>query len=164
MQGIDQLRPGLGLQVHKPNMQNPNQFYLASQQQQVLAQAQAQAQGNLGTSPNYGFVGGLPRGNIIMKDGQATRNEASVGSPGQMTSPKVKILLYFGVFSLSMCHKGAKTCHCNIKGWSPIGMVAFLAPSSFVRQVVKSPVVSWSLGEVVIPINVLYVFMSAQSV
>ncbi|XP_076926700.1 transcriptional corepressor LEUNIG_HOMOLOG-like isoform X3 [Bidens hawaiensis] len=89
--GIDQLRPGLGLQVHKPNMQNPNQFYLASQQQQVLAQAQAQAQGNLGTSPNYGFVGGLPRGNLIMKDGQATRNEASVGSPGQMTSPKMKL-------------------------------------------------------------------------
>ncbi|KAI3829826.1 hypothetical protein L1987_03954 [Smallanthus sonchifolius] len=89
--GIDQLRPGLGLQVHKPNMQNPNQFYLASQQQQVLAQAQAQAQGNLGTSPNYGFVGGLPRGNLIMKDGQATRNEGSVGSPGQMSSPKMKL-------------------------------------------------------------------------
>ncbi|KAK9057429.1 hypothetical protein SSX86_022264 [Deinandra increscens subsp. villosa] len=83
--GIDQLRPGIGLQVHKPNMQNPNQFYLASQQQ-VLAQAQGQ--GNLGTSPNYGFVGGLPRGNLIMKDGQATRNEGSVGSPGQMNSPK----------------------------------------------------------------------------
>ncbi|KAM0002574.1 putative transcription factor WD40-like family [Helianthus debilis subsp. tardiflorus] len=89
--GIDQLRPGLGLQVHKPNIQNPNQFYMASQQQQVLAQAQAQAQGTLGTSPNYGFVGGLPRGNLIMKDGQATRNEGSVGSPGQMTSPKMKL-------------------------------------------------------------------------
>lgn len=92
MQGIEQLRPGLGLQVHKPNMQNPNQFYLASQQQQVLAHAQAQAQGNLGTSQNYGFVG-LPRNNsLIMKDGQATRNEGSVGSPGQMNSPKVKLL------------------------------------------------------------------------
>ncbi|KAL8258977.1 hypothetical protein R6Q59_026930 [Mikania micrantha] len=86
--GLDQLRPGLGLQVHKPNMQNPNQFYMPSQQQ-VLAQAQAQ--GNLGTSPNYGFVGGLPRGNIILKDGQATRNEGSVGSPGQMNSPKMKL-------------------------------------------------------------------------
>lgn len=89
MQGIDQLRPGLGLQVHKNNMQNPNQFYLASQQQQVLAHAQAQ--GNLGASQNYGFAG-LPRGNMIMKDGQATRNEGSVGSPGQMNSPKVNLL------------------------------------------------------------------------
>lgn len=86
--GIEQLRPGLGLQVHKPNMQNPNQFYLASQQQQVLAHAQAQ--GNLGGSQNYGFVG-LPRGNLIMKDGQTTRNEGSVGSPGQMNSPKMKM-------------------------------------------------------------------------
>ncbi|KAI3667938.1 hypothetical protein L6452_43009 [Arctium lappa] len=86
--GIDQLRPGLGLQVHKPNLQNPNQFYLASQQQQGLAHAQAQ--GNLGASPNYGFVG-LPRGNIIMKDGQASRTEGSVGSPGQMNSPKMKM-------------------------------------------------------------------------
>ncbi|KVI03806.1 WD40 repeat-containing protein [Cynara cardunculus var. scolymus] len=83
--GIDQLRPGLGLQVHKPNLQNPSQFYLASQQQQALAHAQAQ--GNLGASPNYGFVG-LPRGNLIMKDVQASRNEGSVGSPGQMNSPK----------------------------------------------------------------------------
>ncbi|KAI3787890.1 hypothetical protein L2E82_00386 [Cichorium intybus] len=86
--GIDQLRPGLGLQVHKPNLQNPNQFYLASQQQQALAHAQAQ--GNLGASPNYGFSG-LPRGNIIMKDGQATRTEGSIGSPGQMNSPKMKM-------------------------------------------------------------------------
>ncbi|XP_071689399.1 transcriptional corepressor LEUNIG_HOMOLOG [Rutidosis leptorrhynchoides] len=88
--GIDQLRPGLGLQVHKSSMQNPNQFYLASQQQQMLAHAQAQ--GNLGASPNYGFVGGLQRGNnVIMKDGQATRNEGSVDSPGQMNSPKMKM-------------------------------------------------------------------------
>lgn len=117
MQGIDQLRPGLGLQVHKPNMQNPNQFYLASQQQQVLAQAQAQ--GNLGATPNYGFVGGLPRGNLIMKDGQAPRNEGSIGSPGQMNSPKVKLLflgsmhystfqVFFmtqsGIYLLPTCH------------------------------------------------------------
>ncbi|KAK6143997.1 hypothetical protein DH2020_020817 [Rehmannia glutinosa] len=57
--GIDQLRPGLGLQVQKPNLPNQNQFLLTSQQQQALAQAQAQ--GNLGNSPNYGF-GGVPRG------------------------------------------------------------------------------------------------------
>ncbi|KAA8543476.1 hypothetical protein F0562_021029 [Nyssa sinensis] len=43
--GIDQLRPNLGLQVQKPNMQTQNQFLLASQQQ-VLAQAQAQVQSN----------------------------------------------------------------------------------------------------------------------
>ncbi|GJR33254.1 transcriptional corepressor LEUNIG_homolog isoform X1 [Tanacetum coccineum] len=83
--GIDNLRPGMGLQVQKPNMQNQNQFYLASQQQQVLAHAQAQ--GNHGASPNYG-LGGLPRGNLSMKDGQSTRNDGPVGSPGQMNSPK----------------------------------------------------------------------------
>ncbi|KAL7583835.1 hypothetical protein Lser_V15G41929 [Lactuca serriola] len=74
--GIDSLRPNMGLQVQKPNMQNQNQFYLASQQQQAL-----------GASPNYGSVG-LPRGSQSMKDGQPTRNDGSVGSPGQMNSPK----------------------------------------------------------------------------
>ncbi|KAL6981238.1 aspartate--tRNA ligase, partial [Sarracenia purpurea var. burkii] len=62
--GIDQLRPSL-LQVQKPNLQTQNQFLLASQQQQVLAQAQAQ--GNIGNSPNFGFCG-LPRGGIGAKD------------------------------------------------------------------------------------------------
>ncbi|KAL7606304.1 hypothetical protein Lser_V15G19648 [Lactuca serriola] len=84
-QGIDQLCPSIGLQVHKPNLQNPNQSYLASQQhqqhqrqqqQQVLAHAQAQ--GKLGASPNYRFSR-LSRGNIIMKDGQPLRNEGSNG-------------------------------------------------------------------------------------
>ncbi|XP_021987273.1 transcriptional corepressor LEUNIG_HOMOLOG isoform X1 [Helianthus annuus] len=83
--GIDNLRPNMGLQVQKPNMQNQNQFYLASQQQHALTQAQAQ--GNLGASPNYGLVG-LPRGNLSMKDGQTTRND---GSPGQMNSPQTKM-------------------------------------------------------------------------
>ncbi|KAI3760243.1 hypothetical protein L1987_50636 [Smallanthus sonchifolius] len=86
--GIDNLRPNMGLQVQKPNMQNQNQFYLASQQQQALAHAQAQ--GNLGASPNYGLVG-FPRGNLSMKDGQTTRNDGSIGSPGQITSPKAKM-------------------------------------------------------------------------
>ncbi|PWA68707.1 transcriptional corepressor [Artemisia annua] len=86
--GIDNLRPGMGLQVHKPNMQNQNQFYLASQQQQVLAHAQTQ--GNHGASPNYG-LGGLARGNLSMKDGQNTRNDGPIGSPGQMNSPKMKM-------------------------------------------------------------------------
>lgn len=71
----------MGLQVQNPNMQNQNQFYLASQQQQAL-----------GASPNYGAVG-LPRGSQSMKDGQPTRNDGSVGSPGQMNSPKVMIFL-----------------------------------------------------------------------
>ncbi|KAI3506911.1 hypothetical protein L1887_21548 [Cichorium endivia] len=78
--GIDNLRPNMGLQAQKANMQNQNQFYLASQQQQ----------GNLGASPNYGLVG-LPRGNQSMKDGQTTRNDGSVGSPCQLNSPKMKM-------------------------------------------------------------------------
>ncbi|KAK4344670.1 hypothetical protein RND71_034846 [Anisodus tanguticus] len=87
--GIDQVRPGgLGLQVQKPNLQTQNQFLLASQQQQVLAQAQAQ--GNLGNSPNYGF-GGLPRGNFNAKDGQPPRNDGSICSPVQANSPKMKM-------------------------------------------------------------------------
>lgn len=86
MQGIDQLRPSLGLQVQKPNLPTQNQFLLASQQQQALAQAQAQ--GNLGNSPNYGF-GGVPRGNFNAKDGQPPRNDGSICSPVQSNSPKV---------------------------------------------------------------------------
>ncbi|KAH7864840.1 hypothetical protein Vadar_034494 [Vaccinium darrowii] len=86
--GIDQLRPGLGLQVQKPNLQAQNQFLLTSQQQQVLAQAQAQ--GNLGNSPNFGLCG-LPRGNLNSKDGQSTRNDGSICSPSQSNPPKMKM-------------------------------------------------------------------------
>ncbi|XP_011080189.1 transcriptional corepressor LEUNIG_HOMOLOG [Sesamum indicum] len=86
--GIDQIRPSMGLQVQKPNLQNQNQFLLASQQQQVLAQAQVQ--GNLGNSSNYGF-GGLPRGNFNAKDGQPPRNDGSICSPVQSNSPKMKM-------------------------------------------------------------------------
>jgi|UniRef100_A0A2N9ITU7 WD40 repeat protein len=90
--GIDQLRPSLGVQVQKPNLPTQNQFLLASQQQQVLAQAQAQ--NNLGNSTNYGDMDprrfcGLPRGNA--KDGQSTRNDGSICSPVQSSSPKMKI-------------------------------------------------------------------------
>ncbi|KAK3013431.1 hypothetical protein RJ639_010243 [Escallonia herrerae] len=84
--GIDQLRPSLGLQAQKPNLQNQNQFLLASQQQ-VLAQAQAQ--GNLGMA-NYGFSG-LPRGSLNAKDGQHARNDGSICSPVQSNSPKMKM-------------------------------------------------------------------------
>ncbi|WOG95024.1 hypothetical protein DCAR_0314326 [Daucus carota subsp. sativus] len=80
--GIDQLRPNSGLQVQRPNLQNQNQFLLASPNQQALAQAQAQ--GSLGNSPNYGF-GGLPRGGLNVKDAQQARNDGSICSPKMMT-------------------------------------------------------------------------------
>ncbi|XAR60976.1 hypothetical protein NMG60_11034541 [Bertholletia excelsa] len=86
--GIEQLRPSISLQVQKPNLQAPNQFILASQQQQVLAQAHAQ--GNLGSSPNIGFSG-LPRGSLNIKDGQPIRNDGSICSPAQSSSPKMKM-------------------------------------------------------------------------
>ncbi|KRG99806.2 hypothetical protein GLYMA_18G171100v4 [Glycine max] len=88
--GIDQLRPNLGVQIPKPNLTAQNQFVLASQQQQVLAQAQAQ--NNLGNS-NYGDMdprrlSGLPRGSLSAKDGQSTRNDGSICSQMQSDSPK----------------------------------------------------------------------------
>ncbi|KAM7496211.1 hypothetical protein LguiA_020625 [Lonicera macranthoides] len=85
--GIDQLRPGLGLQVQKPNLQTQNQFLLASQQQ---ALAPPQAQGNLGNQPNYGFSG-LQRGSVSAKDSQHARNDGSICSPVQSNSPKMKM-------------------------------------------------------------------------
>lgn len=95
MQGIDHLRPSLGVQVQKPNLPTQNQFLLASQQQQALAQAQAQS--NFGNSSNYGDMDprrffGLPRGSVNAKDGQSARNEGSICSPVQSSSPKVTIL------------------------------------------------------------------------
>jgi hypothetical protein len=92
VQGIDQLRPSLGVQVQKPNIPTQSQLLLASQQQQILAHAQAQS--NLGNSTNYGdmdprrFVG-LARGCLNSKDGQSTRNDGSICSPVQSSSPKV---------------------------------------------------------------------------
>lgn len=94
MQGIDQLRPNLGVQVQKPNLHTQNQFLLASQQQQILAQAQAQS--NLGNSTNYGDMDArrfLPRGSLNAKDGQATRNDGSICSPVLSSSPKVTFLM-----------------------------------------------------------------------
>ncbi|XP_022771439.1 transcriptional corepressor LEUNIG_HOMOLOG-like isoform X2 [Durio zibethinus] len=92
--GIDQLRPSLGVQMQKPNLQTQNQFLLPSQQQQVLAQAQVQ--GNLGNSTNYGDTdphrfGQLSGGNLNAKDGQSARNDGSICSPVQSSSPKMKI-------------------------------------------------------------------------
>ncbi|XP_043705211.1 transcriptional corepressor LEUNIG_HOMOLOG-like isoform X3 [Telopea speciosissima] len=94
--GIDQIRPNLGAQVQKPFTQNPNQFQLLTPQQQQQYLAQAQAQGNLGSAPNYGDMDPrrfrvLPRGNLNSKDGQPTGNDGSIGSPMQSSSPKIKM-------------------------------------------------------------------------
>lgn len=82
--GIDQMRPGLGAQVQKPFLQGATQFQILSQQQQLLAQVQAQ--GNVGGTPSYGDMRGLPRGNLNAKDGQTITNNGSVGSPMQTTT------------------------------------------------------------------------------
>lgn len=102
IQGIDQMRPGLGAQVQKPFLQGATQFQILSQQQQLLAQVQAQ--GNVGGTPSYGDMRGLPRGNLNAKDGQTITNNGSVGSPMQTTT-KVRChpiicLESFIVFSL----------------------------------------------------------------
>ncbi|TXG72565.1 hypothetical protein EZV62_001144 [Acer yangbiense] len=94
--GIDQIRPSLGSQVQKPFLQSGNQFQLLPQQQQQLL-AQAQAQSNLGSSV-YGDMdprrfGGLPRGSLNAKDGQPIANEGSIGSPMQSSSSKHAIAL-----------------------------------------------------------------------
>lgn len=92
--GIDQLRPSLGVQVQKPNLPTQNQLLLASQQQQVLAQAQAQ--NNLGHSTSHGETDprrffGMPRGCFNTKDAQSTRNDGSICSPVNASSPKMKM-------------------------------------------------------------------------
>lgn len=83
------MRPGLGAQVQKPFLQGATQFQLLSQQQQQLL-AQVQAQGNVGSSPIYGDMRGFPRGNLNAKDGQPITNNGSIGSPMQSTSSKVR--------------------------------------------------------------------------
>eukprot|EP00262_Sarcandra_glabra_P006455 TRINITY_DN1877_c0_g1_i2.p1 TRINITY_DN1877_c0_g1~~TRINITY_DN1877_c0_g1_i2.p1 ORF type:complete len:379 (-),score=85.97 TRINITY_DN1877_c0_g1_i2:365-1501(-) len=88
--------PSLGPQVQKPLMQTPNQFQLLTPQQQQQLLAQAQAQGNFGGSPNSGDMDprrfrALPKGNINGKDAQSTGNDGSIGSPIQSSSPKVRV-------------------------------------------------------------------------
>ena len=78
--------------MQKPNLQTQDQLLLASQQQHVLAQAQVQ--GNLGNSTNFADTdprrfGQLSRGNLNAKDGQSARNDGSICSPVQSSSPKV---------------------------------------------------------------------------
>eukprot|EP00262_Sarcandra_glabra_P006462 TRINITY_DN1877_c0_g3_i3.p1 TRINITY_DN1877_c0_g3~~TRINITY_DN1877_c0_g3_i3.p1 ORF type:complete len:755 (-),score=159.15 TRINITY_DN1877_c0_g3_i3:137-2401(-) len=94
--GIDQLRSSLGPQVQKPFLQSPNQFQLLTPQQQQQILAQAQAQGNLGSSANYGDMDPrrfrvMPRASVNGKDGQPTGNDGSIGSPIQSSSPKVRV-------------------------------------------------------------------------
>ncbi|KAL1818569.1 hypothetical protein ACET3Z_013438 [Daucus carota] len=80
--GIDQLKPNSGLQVHQPDLLDQNRFPLSSSIQQALEQAQAQ--GCIGSSPNYGF-GGLPRGGLKVKDAELEKNK------GSMCSQKMKL-------------------------------------------------------------------------
>lgn len=79
------MRPGLGAQVQKPFLQGATQFQILSQQQQQLL-AQVQTQGNVGSTPGYGDMRGLPRENLNSKDGQPMINNGSIGSPMQTTT------------------------------------------------------------------------------
>ncbi|KAG8658437.1 transcriptional corepressor LEUNIG_HOMOLOG isoform X1 [Manihot esculenta] len=93
--GIDQIRPSLGTQVQRPLLHGASQFQLLPQQQQQLL-AQVQAQGNLPSSPVYGDMDprkfrGLPRGGLQAKDGQPNANDGSIGSPMQSTSSKMNM-------------------------------------------------------------------------
>ncbi|XP_048131686.1 transcriptional corepressor LEUNIG_HOMOLOG-like isoform X2 [Rhodamnia argentea] len=63
--GLDQIRPNIGGQMQKSALPNQNQFLLTSQQQQPLAQPQAQS--SLGNPSTFSDMdsrrfGGLPRG------------------------------------------------------------------------------------------------------
>lgn len=90
----------MGAQVQKPLLQGANHFQLLPQQQQQLL-AQVQAQGNIGSSPMYADMDpqrlrGLARGSLNAKDGQPMANDGSIGSPMQSTSSKVLfVLIYF---------------------------------------------------------------------
>ncbi|XP_074582236.1 transcriptional corepressor LEUNIG_HOMOLOG-like [Curcuma longa] len=86
--GIDQLRQNFAPQANKPFLPNQSQFQLLSpnQQQQILAQAQAQS--NMDSSIDSRRLQILPRSVLSGKDGQMNGNDASVGSPSQLSSPK----------------------------------------------------------------------------
>lgn len=81
--------------MQKPYLSTQSQFQLLSPQHQQQYLAQAQAQGSLGNTPNYGDMDprrlrGLPRGNLNGKDGQPAVTDGLVGSPMQASSPKVR--------------------------------------------------------------------------
>lgn len=96
IQGIDNMRQGLGPQVQKAFLQNQGQFQLSpQQQQQQQIMAQVQGQGNMTNSSVYGDMdtrrfSGLPRGNLNSKDGQQNANDGSIGSPMLSNSSKVR--------------------------------------------------------------------------
>ncbi|XP_030454699.1 transcriptional corepressor LEUNIG_HOMOLOG-like isoform X2 [Syzygium oleosum] len=78
--GLDQIRPNIGGQMQKSAQPNQNQFLLTSQQQQPLAQPQAQSSlGNPNTLSDVDSrrFGGLPRGGSNGKDNQSTKNDGS---------------------------------------------------------------------------------------
>ncbi|WOL05174.1 transcriptional corepressor [Canna indica] len=94
--GIEQLRPSLGPQMQKPFISGPTQFQLMSPQQQQQFLAQAQAQGNLGSSSSFGDMDPrrfrtMVRGSLNGKEGQPTGTDGSIGSPIQSNSPKIKV-------------------------------------------------------------------------
>ncbi|KAI6694468.1 hypothetical protein NL676_022178 [Syzygium grande] len=89
--GLDQIRPNIGGQMQKSAQPNQNQFLLTSQQQQPLAQPQAQSSlGNPNTLSDVDSrrFGGLPRGGSNGKDNQSTKNDGSICFPVRSSSPK----------------------------------------------------------------------------
>jgi hypothetical protein len=103
-QGIDQLRPGLGVSTQKSFLQAPQQYQhfqmLTPQQQQLLLQAQAQGSMSSSGSPLLSnldprqFRVLLGRSGLTGKDGQSNgSSDASqgVGSPMQSASPLPRV-------------------------------------------------------------------------
>ncbi|AQK76061.1 leunig-related2 [Zea mays] len=81
--------------MQKPFLSTQSQFQLMSPQQQQQYLAQAQAQGNLGNSTNYGDIDprrltALTRGSLNGKDSQPAGTDGCISSPMQSSSPKVR--------------------------------------------------------------------------
>lgn len=81
--------------MQKPFLSTQSQFQLMSPQQQQQFLAQAQAQGNLSNSSNYGDMDprrftAMARGGLNGKDGQPTGTDGCISSPMQSSSPKVR--------------------------------------------------------------------------
>jgi hypothetical protein len=81
--------------MQKPFLSTQSQFQLMSPQQQQQFLAQAQAQGNLSNSSNYGDIDprrftALTRGGLNGKDGQPAGTDGCISSPMQSSSPKVR--------------------------------------------------------------------------